>query len=326
MRNGVARHRSLQLGMRLRRRLVAQRLALFEALGTRTQSHRHRQLLQSKATSPIRRHLYNSYRLCRPAAAAAQTGCMARGRADCTAHIPRPGTGKPSVKRKPSTAVTGPVKNARFRAKCGRSRPARKPPRQRNRRQNNADLSRPELPDLTVCPTTSRIVTTESKTHDMPGPTTVTSFGRVISVRGSLARVGLLAASQMGLSEVRATVGRFVSIRCANSTIVAMITDVTCEDLPTSDTYIASAGGRSARRNPRRPGPPQIPARRHQLSDHRRCRRPDHQSGAAHGLCADRIGPDQCRHPAAGPFRHRLCRYRGNAEQAFRGARLHRRR
>src|SRR6202140_2075775 len=76
----------------------------------------------------------------------------------------------------------------------------------------------------------------------MPGSTTVTSFGRVISVRGSLARVGLLAVSQMGLSEVRATVGRFVSIRCANSPLVAMITDVTCEDLPTSDSYIASAG------------------------------------------------------------------------------------
>jgi hypothetical protein len=76
----------------------------------------------------------------------------------------------------------------------------------------------------------------------MPGSTTVTSFGRVISVRGSLARVGLLAASQLGLSAVRATVGRFVSIRCANSTIVAMITDVTCEDLPSSDAYIASAG------------------------------------------------------------------------------------
>src|ERR1700743_2421321 len=75
----------------------------------------------------------------------------------------------------------------------------------------------------------------------MPGSSTVTSFGRVISVRGSLARVGLLAASQMGLSAVRAPVGRFVSIRCANSTIVAMITEVSCEDLPTSDDYIASA-------------------------------------------------------------------------------------
>ena len=70
---------------------------------------------------------------------------------------------------------------------------------------------------------------------------TVTSFGRVISVRGSLARVGLLAVSQVPVSEVRATVGRFISIRCANSTIVAMITEVSCEDTPTSDNYIASA-------------------------------------------------------------------------------------
>src|SRR6266853_1067729 len=75
----------------------------------------------------------------------------------------------------------------------------------------------------------------------MPGLTTVTSFGRVISVRGSLARVGLLAASQLAIPEVRATVGRFVSIRCTNSSIVAMITEVSCEDLPTSDVYIASA-------------------------------------------------------------------------------------
>jgi hypothetical protein len=44
----------------------------------------------------------------------------------------------------------------------------------------------------------------------------------------------------MGLSAVRATVGRFVSIRCANSTLVAMITEVSCENLP-SDEYIASA-------------------------------------------------------------------------------------
>src|SRR6478736_9226390 len=75
----------------------------------------------------------------------------------------------------------------------------------------------------------------------MPGSNTMTSFGRVISVRGSLARVGLMAVSQMGLSEVRATVGRFISIRCANSIIIAMITEVSCENLPTSDNYIASA-------------------------------------------------------------------------------------
>src|ERR1700716_3463247 len=45
----------------------------------------------------------------------------------------------------------------------------------------------------------------------------------------------------MATSEVRAAVGRFISIRCATSTIVAMLTDVSCEDLPSSDNYIASA-------------------------------------------------------------------------------------
>ena len=70
----------------------------------------------------------------------------------------------------------------------------------------------------------------------------MTSFGRVILVRGSLARVGLLASGPLSTTEVRATVGRFISIRCATSTIVAMITDVSCEDLPSSDNYIASAG------------------------------------------------------------------------------------
>jgi DNA helicase HerA-like ATPase len=69
----------------------------------------------------------------------------------------------------------------------------------------------------------------------------VTSFGRVISVRGSLARVGLLAESRMPDSEVRATVGRFVSIRCASSVIVAMITEVSCENLSSTDNLIAIA-------------------------------------------------------------------------------------
>jgi DNA helicase HerA-like ATPase len=71
---------------------------------------------------------------------------------------------------------------------------------------------------------------------------TVTSFGRVISVRGSLARVGLLAANQMPFSEARATVGRFISIRCApTTTIVAMVTEVSSEHQPSSDEYMATA-------------------------------------------------------------------------------------
>ena len=71
---------------------------------------------------------------------------------------------------------------------------------------------------------------------------TVTSFGRVISVRGSLARVGLMAAGPMPVSEARATVGRFISIRCAtDTTIIAMITEVSCENQPRSDEYMATA-------------------------------------------------------------------------------------
>jgi uncharacterized protein len=69
----------------------------------------------------------------------------------------------------------------------------------------------------------------------------VTSFGRVISVRGSFARVGILTASQMAVSEARATVGRFVSIRSPSSTIVAIITEASCEELPQTDNYIAVA-------------------------------------------------------------------------------------
>src|SRR3954466_11553120 len=71
--------------------------------------------------------------------------------------------------------------------------------------------------------------------------TPVAAFGRIILVRGSLARVGVLAAGPMNLSEARPMCGRFISIRCANSTIVAMITEVSCEDLPSLDPYIASA-------------------------------------------------------------------------------------
>ena len=75
----------------------------------------------------------------------------------------------------------------------------------------------------------------------MLNSTSAISFGRVISVRGSLARVGILPTGRMSPAEARATVGRFVSLRSGTSTIVAMITEVSCEHLPTSDQYIASA-------------------------------------------------------------------------------------
>src|SRR5206468_8531655 len=51
-----------------------------------------------------------------------------------------------------------------------------------------------------------------------------------------------LAASPMPVSEARATVGRFISIRCAtDTTIIAMITEVSCENQPSSDEYMATA-------------------------------------------------------------------------------------
>jgi len=75
----------------------------------------------------------------------------------------------------------------------------------------------------------------------MSNPAHQSPFGRIISVRGSLARVGLFLTSRTARSEIRATVGRFVSIHCLNSTIVAMITEVSRENLPSTDNYIATA-------------------------------------------------------------------------------------
>jgi uncharacterized protein len=69
----------------------------------------------------------------------------------------------------------------------------------------------------------------------------VTSFGRVISVRGSQARVGILATTQLAVSEVRATVGRFISIHCPQATIVAIISEVSSEAVANADTYLATA-------------------------------------------------------------------------------------
>lgn len=67
------------------------------------------------------------------------------------------------------------------------------------------------------------------------------AFGKVISVRGSGARVGLLPSSRLVPSAVRATVGRFVSIRTASSTIIAIITEVSSENLTETDEHIAVA-------------------------------------------------------------------------------------
>lgn len=74
-------------------------------------------------------------------------------------------------------------------------------------------------------------------------PSIATSFGRIISVKGSYARLGIHLTQQMGLSEARATVGRFVSIRCNQSNVVAMITEVSSEGLAPADRdrYVATA-------------------------------------------------------------------------------------
>lgn len=60
-------------------------------------------------------------------------------------------------------------------------------------------------------------------------------------MRGSQARAGLYVANKMSPSEARATVGRFVSIRCATSTIVAIITEVSSEHLSEPDQFFACA-------------------------------------------------------------------------------------
>jgi hypothetical protein len=67
------------------------------------------------------------------------------------------------------------------------------------------------------------------------------ALGRVISVRGSQARVGLMTTSQITDANVRATVGQFFGIRTATTIIVAMITEVSRENLPPTDNYIAIA-------------------------------------------------------------------------------------
>jgi DNA helicase HerA-like ATPase len=66
-------------------------------------------------------------------------------------------------------------------------------------------------------------------------------LGRVISVRGSQARIGLTASSQPGNASVRATVGQFFGIRTATTTLVAIITEVSLENLPATDDYAAIA-------------------------------------------------------------------------------------
>jgi DNA helicase HerA-like ATPase len=84
---------------------------------------------------------------------------------------------------------------------------------------------------------------TEPSLTNPSSPPLATPFGHVISVRGSSARIGILNAPRMNQFEARATVGRFISIRCNRSHVIAMVTEVSCEGLSLHERelYIATA-------------------------------------------------------------------------------------
>ena len=66
-------------------------------------------------------------------------------------------------------------------------------------------------------------------------------MGRVISVRGSLqARIGPMAGAMSDVT-INATVGQFFGIRTAKSTLVFMITEVSCETFAAAGNYTAVA-------------------------------------------------------------------------------------
>ncbi len=152
-----------------------------------------------------------------------------------------------------------------------------------------------------------------------------TALGRVISVRGSQARVGLVTTSHINESNVRATVGQFFGIRTATTTLVAIITEVSRENLPPTDNYIAIASvdllgeigsGPTGRFQRGVTSYPTIGDLTDVLTNE--------QLRTVYAPSK----PEQIhvRLAAAGFVRRGLCRCRGNAEQAFRRSRLHRRR
>jgi uncharacterized protein len=66
-------------------------------------------------------------------------------------------------------------------------------------------------------------------------------LGRVISVRGSQASVGLPAASPHSPEEARATVGKFLGVRAGKSLLVGLIADVSLRAEPTRQEQVAVA-------------------------------------------------------------------------------------
>jgi len=69
----------------------------------------------------------------------------------------------------------------------------------------------------------------------------IAALGRVVSVRGSQARIGVMASPEITPTTLSATVGQFFGIRGAKATIVAMITEMSRENIDMRDNHIAVA-------------------------------------------------------------------------------------
>jgi uncharacterized protein len=80
------------------------------------------------------------------------------------------------------------------------------------------------------------------RAHDHQSNAVAQPLGRILSVNGSQAGIGLLAPVP-NLDDVRATVGKFVGIRCGQSCLVGVITDVSIQKLAIAreQGYAASA-------------------------------------------------------------------------------------
>src|SRR5438094_6464897 len=78
--------------------------------------------------------------------------------------------------------------------------------------------------------------------QDHQSNTATRPLGRILSVNGSQAGIGLLAPVP-NLDDVRATVGKFVGIRCGQTRLVGVITDVSIQKLAIAreQGYAASA-------------------------------------------------------------------------------------
>ncbi|MEX0852907.1 MAG: DUF87 domain-containing protein [Bauldia sp.] len=75
-------------------------------------------------------------------------------------------------------------------------------------------------------------MTHSSTAEALPLAQPETIIGRVLSVRGSQATIGLPEVNWDEPDEARATVGRFIGIRCAAKTVVGVVTDATIQTLP----------------------------------------------------------------------------------------------